>query len=99
VGTSLNCSRRPVFSIILAALITIVGSPSSPLRLSIGLLPANSLSLSYPLPAFQEDVFYCLVSMSTLALASVGSVDAIKVDSQTNFASPHSCDNGTNCTE
>jgi hypothetical protein len=55
------------------------------------------VSFRYPLPLFYEDMFYCLFSMPTRALASVGSVDAVNIGSQTDLASPHLCDGGTNC--
>jgi hypothetical protein len=41
-------------------------------------------------------VFYCLFSLSTCALASVGAVDAVKIGSQADFASPHLRNDRTN---
>jgi hypothetical protein len=76
-----------------------VGSLSSPPRLSVGLLPAHSSyrSATHSLHFRRTCSTVCLFSISTRALASVSAVDAVKIGSQADFASPHLRDDRADC--
>lgn len=53
------------------------------------------MSLYYPLPTLQEDVFYRLVSIFAHALACF--VNTVEVGSEANLSSPHLYDDRADC--
>ena len=45
------------------------------------------MSLIYPVPVFEKNIMYCLVSESALAFISIGLVNRMKICMQTNLTS------------
>jgi hypothetical protein len=55
------------------------------------------MSFVLPVPAFEQDVLYCLAPMAALAGVGIGLVNRMEIGAGADLACTHLCDGRTDC--